>query len=348
MKRVWRGFQKGLSTPRLGPVATGFLAAGLLVGATEWALRQGVFGRFPLSYFLVNEFDQTTALTHRLSRLKLQENRMPVYFVGGSATREALISEASFNDALPEVQLFHFYSTQESFAGAMALIDQLPREPGWILLGMNPSRFSRSEQDYRTQLTGERLRVLSPTLREFAQGEGWDLPVNLLLPSYLRYAKKLFGTRRDRGFGKITLQTHFYDGERILTRQQRREFYEEFIEGRMAPQFDRYWEMNTRALEFLVKKARARGLTPVLVELPIWRTTRLWMGPVLRKYESILGRLQKDLDVEVWSGAHALSLGTEDFHDLFHLEKSGREKFQAYLLQQIRQRVENTFSKETL
>ncbi len=98
------------------------------------------------------------------------------------------------------------------------------------------------------------------------------------------------------------------------------------------PQFKQNFAYNLGMLEKLVRAARARGFHPVLLDLP--RNTAVigsrLDGPVGR-YHRACKALAAEYGIPWVNFVGAARLKDGDFHDLWHLIKPGRAKWQALL-----------------
>lgn len=124
---------------------------------------------------------------------------------------------------------------------------------------------------------------------------------------------------------------HQYSRTRILSAAKKKALVRSWLSERY-PHFKANYAANLRALDSLVRACRARGLRPVLLELP--RDTaiigRSLDAPIAR-YTADCRKLARTRDVPWVSFVAAARLKDRDFYDLWHLVEPGREVWQGLL-----------------
>jgi hypothetical protein len=158
-----------------------------------------------------------------------------VYYFGDSTARESLISEASWNMQLRRlgahgVRAYALAGHGQTFAMDARIMRALPHSRGLALIGVSLSRF-----------IGPPVRGSAAHPAEFPPGT----------------APRLSPWRQ-----------HLYDSRPIMTRAEKQGRVVHWRRAR-TPAFFRYRTANLRALVKLIAVCRARGLRPVLVELPL-------------------------------------------------------------------------------
>ena len=105
---------------------------------------------------------------------------------------------------------------------------------------------------------------------------------------------------------------------------------------RRYPRFKRNLSFNLSMLEQLLIRARQRGVHVVLVELP---TNRPLIGDrfdyAIEQYRGPVSALAGRYDVPYIDFNAGLKLENKDFHDLSHLNESGRVLWQRALAKEV-------------
>jgi lysophospholipase L1-like esterase len=104
------------------------------------------------------------------------------------------------------------------------------------------------------------------------------------------------------------------------------------------PLFERNFKFNTDMLGELIKVAQARGLTPVLVELPNNHDIigHAFDKPVAQ-YRKTLTEFAQTYHIDYVNFTDQLHIPNADFHDLSHLVEPGRVIWQKKLAQVVAQ-----------
>ena len=124
---------------------------------------------------------------------------------------------------------------------------------------------------------------------------------------------------------------HRYSRSHILTTANKRMLVEAWRADRY-PVFKRNFATSAGVLEKLIKVCQARGMKPVLFELP--RNTAVIGGKLdapTTRYRDTCKALGKKYDVPYVSLVAAAELPNSSFYDLWHLVEPGREVWQSLL-----------------
>jgi len=240
-----------------------------------------------------------------LATLKVSPPKVPVvYLLGGSAAREATISDRSWTDQLKRrtgdrVRAFNLGTAGQSYDQDVAIIQNLPAVPGIVLIGVNLGRYTQpalTDPDAPATLPG---------------GNPSPVAASLLFD----YAQ------------------HRFTGKRICTLAKKRELLHNWLAERY-PVFKRRYAYNERALARLIVTCQDRGLRPVLVNLPI---NRQLIGRALdvpcKKCAATSRSARFEFGIRSWDFVGDVHLENRDFVDLWHLVHSGRVKYQQRLSQ---------------
>jgi hypothetical protein len=221
-----------------------------------------------------------------------------VYYLGDSTARESIVSEASWTAQLKRlgahgVRAYTLAGHGETFAMDARLVRALPRSRGLALIGVSLSRF-----------IGPPVRGSAAHPARFPPGTAprlspWRQHVNDALPAMTQAEKR----------------------ERVAHWRRTR-----------TPAFFRYRAANLAVLGKLVQACRGRGLTPVLIDLPLNEAVvRHGLDAPRSSYRSGCRALTSRLGIRYVSFLHALGLPSSDFFDICHLVRSGYTKWQLRL-----------------
>ena len=233
-----------------------------------------------------------------------------VYYLGDSTARESIVSDASWAADIrrlggPPVHTVSLTGHDQSFAMDLSLVSALPSTPGIALIGVGLSRMlfdpmapmpSRSEG-------GQPLAAGSAPPPDAAADGGWV--------------------------------RHHYGGRRPYTRAQQRAIARRWIRWHAA-EFDRNRAPNLADLGKLIALCQAKGLRPVLVDMPFNLAAA---GRILAKpravYRHACMRLARRYGIRYASFLRALDLPRSDFWDNAHLLRPGYVRWQRQLAQLV-------------
>jgi len=232
-----------------------------------------------------------------LLRVRPPHGRM-VYYLGDSTARESLVSEASWNEQMRQlgadgVRAYALAGHGQTFAMDARLIRALPHSRGLALIGVSLSRF-----------IGPPVRGSGAHPAKFPPGT----------------APQLSPWRQ-----------HLFDARPIMTGAQKQGRVVHWRRAR-TPAFLRYRTANLRALGKLIAVCKARGLRPVLVELPLNVAA---VGHQLDKQRASLragcAAVAAEHGVRFLPFQLAPHLPSTGFFDICHLVEAGYTKWQAGL-----------------
>jgi hypothetical protein len=268
-----------------------------------------------------------------------------IYLFGGSGTMECFVSEASLAVAVSResgqrVQVVSLAAHQESMAMSLALIDNLPRGPATLALGLAPIRVTGAPERDAELLSGHTLLVRSPRLAALAPTYfGRREPTTGAIPgvfdyigSYLKEraaSSALWGT-------PIIYETHYYPwgAKGHLPLGKRRNVL--YVLEKDVRLYRKYADYNFAMLEEILKLADERGFDVVLYDQPLNASAAGpdWNGvvPAYRKRAHELAQRYRVPYVHV---ERRVKLRDDDFADLFHLLAPGRLKWQPEMARQL-------------
>ena len=232
-----------------------------------------------------------------LLRARPPRGRM-VYYLGDSTARESLVSEASWNRQLRQrgahgVRAFLLAGHGQTFAMDARIMRALPSSRGLALIGVSLSRF-----------IGPPVRGSGAHPAAFPPGK----PPRL-----------------------SPWRQHLYDARTIMTPAQKQGRVVHWRRSR-TPAFFRYRKANLRALGKLIADCRARGLRPVLVELPLdLAAVRHRLDRPRASLRAGCRAVAARYGVRLLAFQLAPDLPGSDFFDISHMVRAGAMRWQAGL-----------------
>ncbi len=349
---VWPGV--GGTTPRAvagasgtaaGPTASPAAAAVRLgvtpVSLTASSIQSGAFTtHIGEPAFLRYIRDDAGHVSYEIGVLKVSPPaRVPVYLVGGSNVREMIQTPADLQKAISagcgvNTKVVDFGSTNQNFGETMAVVNNLPKGHGVVVIAVNHTRFSYTPAQATAQIQGTTLLMRSPALRDFIVALRGAAPADTIAPGLKTY--KADWKRANAGVlaaGRTphnVYLAHRYHQGYLWSDAKKRSRVQLWLNGRGAPgaEFDDRHGFNGKLLQAIADTAVARGFTVVLMEASAdnviikhsFDRYRDVYVPVCTSIAAGVGGLYVDLNP-------SLGLVNTDFHDLTHLVESGRTKW---------------------
>ncbi len=340
------GFKAGLRNRNpLVLVAAALVLVLVLVGLESY-FSTGAWSGVPMKYWMRKASDDYTFVSWTVGANKQHPPTTPaVYLLGGSTAREAITSGASLAAEIeklggPKVAAWDLGSPNQNFAQSLAIADNVPNSPAWILIGLNVGRFTPDRGASMPQVVGRELLLKSAFLQQYvARQYGKYKYSRTILPGIFSYVVSYVeehGTLPPRG-SVLTREygQHRYNLKHIHSRAQKEKMVAIWNKQRY-PTFKRNLDFNLAMLEQLLIRCRERGLHPVLVELP---NNRDLVGARLdhatTEYQIPAQALAAKYDVPYADFNQELALKNADFHDLSHLVEPGRVIWQRRLAQEL-------------
>ncbi|HET6493974.1 MAG TPA: SGNH/GDSL hydrolase family protein [Thermoleophilia bacterium] len=326
------------------------VVAALLVLPVLYALQASVtsgrWSALPLERCLRIPQDADTYVSWVVGKAKRQPPDGPVvYLLGGSAAREAIVSGkglAADVAALggPAITAYDLGTNNQNFAESMAVVDNVPETSTWVLIGVNPGRFTNTPSRSADQLEGRELLLESSALRTtMAEKWGKSQRIPTILPGVLAYLTDLSQRRMESVFnGKkrgFNYQQHTFYGREALSDKEKNELVERWLENRPAA-LGRYVDRHLQILDGLLARARERGLHVVIVELPLNEdVVDGRFDSAQAEYQRPLRELARRYDVPYVDFNEELGLPSADFYDLSHLDRDGGILWQRRLAEEL-------------
>ena len=326
-------------------VAAALVLALVLVGSESY-FSTGAWTGVPMKYWMRKASDDYTFVSWTVGANMQHPPKTPaVYLLGGSTAREAITSGDSLAAEIerlggPKTAAWDLGSTNQNFAQSLAIADNLPNSPAWILIGLNGGRFTPDRGANMKQVVGRELLLKSAFLQKYvARQYGRYRYSRSILPGIFSYivsyveehgTEPLKGSVPTREYGQ-----HRYNLKHIHTVAQKERMVK-IWNKRRYPMFKRNLAFNLVMLEQLLIRCQERGLHPVLVELP---NNRDLIGErfdyAAAQYQKPAQALAAKYDVPYVDFNQELALKNADFHDLSHLVEPGRVIWQHRLAQEL-------------
>jgi hypothetical protein len=323
-----------------------FLAALFLIvvlGTLNYVFASGLWTAIPLEYCLRDDDDTSTYVSWTIARNK----RVPptvrsVYLIGGSSAREALLGGPSLAADVSRlgggrIAAWNASTSNQDFAETLAIVDNVPDSPTWVIIGIGPGRFTASPAQSEQEVVGIGLLLPSRRLKRYVAEEyGHYTSAHTVLPGILTYLGGVVGS----GLSSNGPARHEYDAfkytlERSYTPAQKDSMVATWFE-RAYPRFRANVDYNLAMLEQVVACAQERGLHVVLVELPLnQEAVRGRFDEVLATYQRPVRAMARERRVPYLDLESENALPSSDFHDLVHLVEPGRAHWQRRLAREL-------------
>jgi hypothetical protein len=336
-------FRAGLLRRSLVAPLLGALLAIVCLATLNYVFTSGLWTSIPAEYCLRDDDDAATYVSWIVGRNK---HRPPttcsVYLIGGSSAREALVGGESLAADVARlggtrITAWNASSSNQDFAETLAIVDNVPVSPTWVIIGIGPGRFTASPEKCEQEVVGKGLLMKSRYLQRYVrQKYGHYRSSGTILPGILTYLGGVIG---DKLSSSLTAG-HEYDAFKYTLRRSYTPAQKDSMVGtwfeRAYPRFEANLDYNLAMLEQVVACAQERGLHVVLVELPLNReATRGRFDRVVAMYRGPVRVLARERGVPYLDLERENALPSSDFHDLVHLVEPGRRHWQRRLAREL-------------
>lgn len=260
-----------------------------------------------------------------------------MYLLGGSNVRECIETPAALQRPLKaatgvSTTVIDLGSSDQHFGETMAVIDNLPKGPGVVVISVNQSRFAYSPTVVDQQIQGFTMLMQSTALWRFSLDRQGHAPKDSIAAGVRAY----YADWRKRNAAALAAgrrpwhvyQNHRYTAALSAARKQAQVTRWLTGKGAAGGDFSRYHAYDAALLGATIKLARAKGLSVVLMEAP---ASGAVIGRSFDKYRAVYRPACADLAAA--DGARyvdpnrAAGLTDADFHDITHLLAPGRAKW---------------------
>jgi hypothetical protein len=325
------------------------VAAALLVPALlgfEYLFTSGAWSVVPLEYCLRSDADSFTYVSWTVGDNKRRPPQTPaVYLTGGSAAREAIVSGPGLaadvrRSGGPRIAAWDLACINQNFAATLAIADNVPDSPAWVLIGVNLGRFTALPEQNEQQVIGRDLVLKSAFLQKYvASAYGRYQYSFTILPGIFSYLTSFF---RQEGpallEGRPTARAyrqHHYTLSSIHTPGQKERMVAKWNATRY-PVFQRNLAYNLAMLEQLVVRCEQRGVHAVIVELPLNEAVvKGRFDAAITEYRVPVKAMARELAVPYLDFNAETAIPSADFHDLSHLVEPGRVIWQKQLAREL-------------
>jgi hypothetical protein len=341
-----KGFRAGFRSrnPLVLLVAAALLVPALL--GFEYVFTSGAWSVVPLKYCLQNRRDSFTYVSWTVGRNKWQPPAVPaVYLTGGSAAREAIVSGPSLAAEVgrlggPRIVAWDLGSINQNFAETLAVADNVPDSPAWVLIGVNLGRFTPSPSANEQQVVGRDFLLKSAFLRRYvADTYGRYRYSFTILPGIYSYLTSYLESGGEAvPVPEIVAREysqHQYTSSKVHSAAQKRSMVTEWVTKRY-PVFHRNLPYNLAMLEQLLSRCQQRGVHAVIVELPSNHAiVQARFDAAVAEYRAPVEAMASKFGVPYLDFNAALAIPSRDFHDLSHLVEPGRVLWQHRLAREL-------------
>ena len=345
--------------PRAGGFGRGFRNRNPLVLAVAFALTvlallgfeqlfvTGAWTAVPLKYCLDNTSDSFTYVSWMVGYNKQHPPTLPaVYITGGSASREAIVSGPSLAAQVeqmggPHIAAWDLGCINQNFAESLAVAANVPTDkPAWVLIGINPGRFTSTPADNEQQVVGRNFLLKSDFLQQYvANTYGRYKYSRTILPgifSYLTTYARKNGLKVLKGHApELRYVQHEYVVAKIHTPAQKERMVQVWNASRY-PVFKQNLQYNLALVRQILILCKERGVHAALLELP--QNSQAIKGrfdKAVAQYQVPLHALAAQYGVPYIDFSAASHIPSSDFHDLSHLVQPGRVIWQRLLAKQL-------------
>lgn len=239
-----------------------------------------------------------THVVQTISWLRYRPLRRVVYLLGGSASRESVVSESDWAAQLSRltgtsVRTFVLSTGCQTFEEDRMIVNALPRYRGSVLISVGTSRFIMEH------------------------------PPDVI-PRY--------SVRRNP---PESWYQHHYDTKTPLSHAAKRSLVRDWVEN-SYPKFQGRLEAKLAELEQVIQACKARGLRCALLDMPLnVPVVGDDFDEALTAYRQACLALAGQYGIGYIRFVSGIGLKGSEFYDLQHLLKSGRAKWQARLSREV-------------
>jgi hypothetical protein len=342
----WRDVRRGLRqrNPLVLVAAAALVVVALL--AVQEATLHGAFTVVPQGRLLRIANDDYMHISYRLAELKKHPPAVPaIYLFGGSGAMESIVGERSLQAAVErrsgeQVDVVSLAAHQQSLAQNLAIVDNLPRGPALLLVGLAPMRFTVAPDADANLLAGRPLLLRSPRLEQLAPKLfGRAPPLGGALPGIFDYTGSYLRARAAGGvfWGvRIPYAYHYYPaGAKGASPLAKRRNVGTVL-ARDRALYALYADYNFVVLAELVRLARERGYVIAFYDQPLNASAAGpdWAG-VAPAYRARAEAMARREGVAYLNVDRHVRLRDADFADLYHLLDSGRAKWQPEIARRL-------------
>lgn len=342
-------FLAGFTSANPRAFLASLLLGALLLASIEVSLSKGLLWRLDPGWLLSTPYDDWTHAMWAVNQLHDNSDATPIYLLGGSGSREAVISNESVEEALVarrpgSYRFLNLGTRNQTFFETIILIENLPdTRSGLIIFGLTPHFFTDDVDDAHEAVYGTRFPLYSRTLAESLDAMGLlhrdALPINVLryravFANYLN--KRIAGKNL---FELLDYRNHLYEGRPPMSNRELGNIFNE-IAANMTSYPD-YSVLNFQFLEVGVRLAQKKGYKVLLVDLPRNPVGEQFLyGRILGSYQENLKILSDATGAEYFNLHDQYNFPRSYFYDHLHQVDSARVIFQERFVDLISSQLE--------
>ena len=325
------------------------VAAALLVPALlgfEYLFTSGAWSVVPLKYCLRNTSDSFTYVSWTVGDNKRRPPRLPaVYLTGGSAAREAIVSGPSLAAEVrrsggPQIAAWDLGCINQNFAETLAVADNVPDSPTWVLIGVNLDRFAALPAQNEQQVVGRDFLLKSAFLQRYVSDTYGRYKYSYtILPGIVSYLTSYLKKDGKSLLAAKGLQREYRQHQYTVSKNHSAAQKERMVakwNAERYPLFRRNLAYNLAMLEQLVALCEQRGVRAVIVELPLNEdVVKGRFDEAVAKYREPVQELARERGVPYLDFNRELAIPSADFYDLSHLVEPGRVLWQKRLAEEL-------------
>lgn len=327
------------------------IALGVL-GTLELTFRSGLFWRLPLRMVLKEGSDVNTRATWRIYNLPPDPREVMIL---GSSMADAVVEprgrvrQEVFDAVLGpgQTRVINLSVNRSCYTEQTVVLDNALRQghrPARIVIFSWPGCVSRDEASERAEmLMGEDFPLTSDYVDQRTPSVSFDDTVARWLTRHVALVRfRLYGNAWLRQRAKMALR-----GQSPFVRRFRPDDRTGTWQGPWEADVNRRAQMDalrerlerygaqTRALSELLQFVRGHGVNAVIVEVPWSPPIREEFASLAPQYREAVRRLAGQYGVPYLDPNADIRLATEDFHDSYHVNTKGADRYLRALLERL-------------
>ncbi len=307
----------------------------------------GAWTSVPLKYCLRNKLDSFTYVSWTVGANKQRPPKVPaIYITGGSAAREAIVSGPSLAAQVrrfggPRAAAWDLGCINQNFGETMAVADNVPTaKPAWVLVGINPGRFTEPPAINEQQIVGRDFLLKSTHLQQYVSSTYGAYKYSYtILPGIFSYLTSKAQQDGFKAFTRGAPQRKYFPHKYVLGKVHTKAQKDAMVRlwnATRYPVFRQNLQFNLALVRQILISCRERGVHAVLLELP--QNDQAIKGrydKAVAQYQVPLRKLAAEFGVAYLDFNAAVAIPSADFHDLSHLVGPGRVIWQRRLAKEL-------------
>jgi hypothetical protein len=355
----WQSFAEGWRSRRPFPLIAGVALALTVVAGSETALRRLAFSRIPAERFNAWSHDLWSFLPHRLGKLAAEPSGPRVFLLGSSSLFHSFFGETGLRQTVrllgggapPEIVTLHLPT--QNFGETLALVDNLPRGGGLVLIATSALRFRDGRREIAAAARSGHLLLASPTLARFFESKGESgTRFRFALPAFVNYLRVYLPLNRSLlAEGKLPRWNLWPKREEPaqladLARAGEPDtdfppeavppYPPESLHHHLIERRENYREP-AELLSLCIQRAKAKGYRVALLETPLNPDFRKRIAAKVAVLSALTRAIADGEGIESLDFTWRLGLAPSDFVDSVHLDRkrTGKARYHFALAREI-------------